>query len=206
MIKLFDDSGLVSIKEILDENCIDGKCLKATDVCDLAGLDSKKYREVISFIIKMDMIPEYRNYLGPGRGIGRKDTPPVKAKSAKKAQVELSEEFLEELKEVLPRLCANGAVVTRKKIIEHMKNIPEKNPEGLVSMALKLDEFKDYSIKTGKHGGVFLTNQMVVESKLESEIDSKIDNITSNKRVYKPIGLKSWLENQAASEEEIIDQ
>jgi hypothetical protein len=206
MIKLFDDSGLVELKKILDENCVDGKCLKATDVCELAGLDSKKYREIISFIVKMDMVPEYRNYLGPGKGIGRKDTPPVKTTGAKTSQVDLSEDFLEELRDVLPRLCANGLTVSRKKIVEQMKNVPEKNPEALVSAALKLDEFENYSIKTGKNGGVFLKQPSIVESKLESELDSSLENAMKHKRVYEPIGLASWLEDQDSQEDSLSEE
>lgn len=156
-MQVFADSFLNQIKTVLDKHCQNGQCCKASLVCQELGLDEKEYRGLVSAVIRLDALPEYRSYMGPGRGIGRKDTPPPKTQ--KVAGPLVPQPFKEELLELLPKLCANAAVVNRKKIVSHMTTQVEKNPENLVSAALKLPEFSAYAVKMGPGGGVYLKDE-----------------------------------------------
>ena len=161
------------IEKILKENCVDGKCIKAEDVCKELEIDVKEFRGLISAIIRLDMIPEYKNYLGPGRGIGRKDSPPQKAvRSSEPRVVEIPDYFLEELKEVLEELVQPGPV-TRDAILAEMETTA-KNAKSLISAAIKLPEFKDkYGMRVGKGGGVILKDVSEVKD-LDTDLEDSI--------------------------------
>jgi hypothetical protein len=179
-MKVFDDSFLSAIEAILKEKCVDSACVKAGDVCDELELDQKEFRGLISAVIRMDLLPEYRSYLGPGRGIGRKDTPPKKsARSNKPREVEIPDHFLDELQEVLADMVQPGPVA-RDKIVAEMETATMKNATALVSAAIKLPAFCDkYGMRVGKGGGVVLKDVNDVQSldtTLEDTADSSVES------------------------------
>lgn len=157
-MKVFDDNFTSEIKKVLDQHCIEGKCIKASDVCQILNLDEKEYRPLISAMIRIGSLPEYRSYKGVGRGIGRVDIPPPKTsrKNYNPKPMFIPDHFLDELEEVLERLCEDGSSVTRKEIVEEMETAVDKNSEAMISAAIKLERFADYGIKKGPKGGVYL--------------------------------------------------
>lgn len=179
-MKVFDDSFLNAIEDILKERCVNGDCVKAGDVCDELKLDQKEFRGLISAVVRMDLLPDYRSYLGPGRGIGRKDTPPKKAaRSNTPRQVEIPDYFLDELKDVLADLVQPGPV-SRDVIVEEMETAAMNNATALVSAAIKLPELSEkYGMKVGKGGGVYLKDVSDIkdlDTDLEDELDSDVDS------------------------------
>jgi len=156
-MKVFADSFLLDITNILVDKCVDGACVKAGDICENLSLDEKEFRGIISAIVRMDLLPEYKNYLGPGRGIGRKDCPPKKSiQSTQPKNLVIPDHFLDELKEVLESLCSNGKVVPCAKIAEEMETAVEKNSKAMVAVAVRRPEFSLYEVKVGRGGGVRL--------------------------------------------------
>lgn len=156
-MKVFEDSFLSAIEGILTDRCVNGACVTASDICTELCLDTKEFRGLISAVIRMDLLPEYCSYLGPGRGIGRKDTPPPKAtQSRSPRKVEIPDCFMDELKEVLAKLVGPGPV-SRDVIVADMETATMKNAPALVSAALKQPDLcEKYGIRSGKGGGVYL--------------------------------------------------
>jgi len=179
-MKVFDDSFINAIEDILNERCVNGECVKAGDVCDELKLNQKEFRGLISAVVRMDLLPDYRSYLGPGRGIGRKDAPPQKAgRSNTPRQVEIPDYFLDELKEVLVDMVQPGPV-SREAIVEEMETAAMKNATALVSAAIKLPELSEkYGMKVGKGSGVYLKDVSDIknlDTDLEDELDSAVDS------------------------------
>lgn len=158
-MQLFNSEAIKTITDYLDTYCIDGKCITCPKLCEAVGVD-KPLHTVVGTMVREGIIPEYRTYLGPGRGIGRTDTPPPKQKRTPgdAAPMELPSYFLDELYEMLPSLCSNGAYAPRKKIAKEMETYI-KNHEAAISAAIKLPRFDKYGMKPGKGGGVYLLPQ-----------------------------------------------
>lgn len=173
-MKVFDDSFLSAIKNILDTKCVDGTCIKAKDICNELNLTDKEVPGIISTIIRWDLFPEYKSYLGPGRGIGRKDTEPKKTANVKATkELDIPEHFLDELQEVLAEVCSDNNTVPTKDVVEKMDTAVFKNSKAMVSAALKRPEFSQYGTKAGKGGGVYLK---AVDVELTDEPISNLEN------------------------------
>ena len=174
MINIFNDSAIQTINNTLDEVCVGGECISSADLCAKIGLDADEYRPIMSFLIKNGFLPKYKIYLGPGRGIGHKDTPPIK-KSQDGTVVTIDKDLKDALHNLLDNRPIGRSAISRKDIVTEISPYcKNKVTPQLVSEALKLDEFSNFSSRKGKDGGVFRTaagpiSANIISSLVESE-------------------------------------
>ena len=148
---IFASSFLKEMKSYLTEKTIEGYCVTRTQVCIDLNLDTR-LSSVIGVIINLELMPEFKTYMGPNGGIGRADMKPPKRErtTSNVAPIVSDTEILEKLE----YLCGGGQIVSRKKIASALGH-PGTKTQTLISLALKRPEFHDFSTKNGKGGGVY---------------------------------------------------
>lgn len=168
---IFTDSFLARVKEILDANCPEGAsaCMTGTQLGRALSLPPEmRLNSAVRALVAMGKVPGYEARRGPAGGIGRVGE--VFKKKASDDVVEVTEEFKGRLMATLQTLCDNkGTCVSRDVIAEHM-NAPKST--GLISQALRLDEFDEFETRVGRGGGV----RRVVASDTDQS-DVFVDNL-----------------------------
>lgn len=149
---VFSDSFVNSVTAALNEGCPEGSgtCMTRTVLAEKIGLD-KKLECVLGPLVSLGHVEGYEVRKGPRGGIGRAGERPPKIKSTPSAP-KLGQGFIDNLKTALVICCDdNGTPVPRPVIAKEMGI---EGQEQLISAALKLDEFSNYSSKVGKGGGI----------------------------------------------------
>ena len=153
--RIFSSDFLQEMKAYLTAKTEGDLCITRTQLCTDLGLDAKM-DTVIGAIIKLDHMPGFKIWMGPGGGIGRVDR-----KSSKKDRdpgayaPKLSDEDAKKILAGCEHLCGGGQIVPRKKIAAYVLGGDSTKKQNLISAALKLPEFDDFTTKNGKGGGVY---------------------------------------------------
>ncbi len=149
--RVFDSAFLQEMKDYLTVKTADNQCVTRTQLCqdlELGELDS-----VIGAIINLDYMPEFRIWMGPNGGIGRKDRK-LQKKSVSGYTSNLSDDEVAKILIKVKELCNGGMIVPRNKVAAALGK-PGTKTENLISVALKRHEFDDFTTKSGKGGGIY---------------------------------------------------
>jgi hypothetical protein len=157
-ISVFSDEFLGQLAEALEEKCADGGSMTKSEVCEALSLDAD-FAPTIGTVVSMGLLPDFE--VRRARGISKVGVTPTRratATSATSASVELSDEFLEELKATLEDMCPqpkDGKVgaVPRRDVAAAM-GTPGYKAEQMISAALRRDDFEDFKMRRGKNGGI----------------------------------------------------
>lgn len=170
----FNDSVINKVLEVLDAECVtlgvpNGLRVTYAQVLYTLGYtcpegvddESKKARrdyrlasQLIATMLATGALKDYDIEPGPGGGIGRIGVDRPKFSKTNSTVTNYPDGFLDKLTKSVNELCANGAVVARPLIADHM-GCPSGKTELLISKALKEGKLPGFASKAGAKGGIF---------------------------------------------------